>query len=227
MRSPQESLALGQSYEHSQDGPGEFSMGYTHADCKPSAFVLFSEQTHCDRVSPIVGTAPAGQELLRSHVAMGTFSPRGRHSEVASTTSDDEVKADWPAGGQRPGIPQEEEANEEEANEEAANEEEGAAIENGGATSEEKGGGNGRRGEPHNPEDNPEDGGRPAVQELVTTTPGEAEWCRSPRGPESNEGTTIEPATAPEGRGSGRYGPCGQAEGHLKGERAGEGREAG
>ncbi|KAJ1101240.1 hypothetical protein NDU88_006312, partial [Pleurodeles waltl] len=95
----------------------------------------------CDRVSPIVGTAPAGQELLRSHVAMGTLSPRGRHSEVASTTSDDEVKADWPAGGQRPGIPQEEEANEE-----AANEEEGAAIENGGATSEEKGGGNGGNG---------------------------------------------------------------------------------
>ncbi|KAJ1144643.1 hypothetical protein NDU88_010940 [Pleurodeles waltl] len=97
---------------------------------------------------------------------MGTLSPRGRHSEVASTTSDDEVKADWPAGGQRPGIPQEEEENEEAeneetANEEAANEEEGAAIENGGGTSEEKGGGNGRRGEPHNPEDNPEDGGRP------------------------------------------------------------------
>ncbi|KAJ1215927.1 hypothetical protein NDU88_003533 [Pleurodeles waltl] len=69
--------------------------------------------------------------------------------------------------------------------------------------------------------------GGPAVQELVTTTPGEAEWRRSPRGPESNEGTTIEPATAPEGRGSGRYGPCGRAEGHLKGERAGEGREAG
>ncbi|KAJ1160260.1 hypothetical protein NDU88_000762 [Pleurodeles waltl] len=89
---------------------------------------------------------------------MGTLSPRGRHSEVASTTSDDEVKADWPAGGQRPGIPQEEAENEEAeneeeeneeaeneegANEEAANEEEGAAIENGGATSEEKGGGNG------------------------------------------------------------------------------------
>ncbi|KAJ1153168.1 hypothetical protein NDU88_005930 [Pleurodeles waltl] len=111
---------------------------------------------YCDRVSPIVGTATAEQELLRSHVAMGTLSPRGRHSEVASTTTDDEDKADWPAGGQRPGIPQEEAANEE-----AANEEEGAAIENGGATSEEKGGGNGRRGEPHNPEDNPEDGGRP------------------------------------------------------------------
>ncbi|KAJ1143867.1 hypothetical protein NDU88_010169 [Pleurodeles waltl] len=66
---------------------------------------------------------------------MGTLSPRGRHSEVASTTSDDEVKADWPAGGQRPGIPQENEEaeNEEAENEEAANEEEGAAIENGGA----------------------------------------------------------------------------------------------
>ncbi|KAJ1130704.1 hypothetical protein NDU88_009054 [Pleurodeles waltl] len=132
---------------------------------------------------------------------MGTLSPRGRHSEVASTTTDDEDKANWPAGGQRPGIPQEEgvneetvneetvneetaneetaneetvneetaneetaneeTANEETANEEAANEEEGAAIENGGATSEEKGGGNGRRGEPHNLEDSPEDGGRP------------------------------------------------------------------
>ncbi|KAJ1206589.1 hypothetical protein NDU88_001992 [Pleurodeles waltl] len=94
---------------------------------------------------------------------MGTLSPRGQHSEVASTTTDDEYKADWPAGGQRPRIPQEEGANEERANderaneetaneetaneetanEEAANEEEGAAIENGGATSEEKGGGNG------------------------------------------------------------------------------------
>ncbi|KAJ1195877.1 hypothetical protein NDU88_005144 [Pleurodeles waltl] len=71
---------------------------------------------------------------------MGTLSPRGRHSEVASTTTNDEDNADWPAGGQRPGIPQEEganeetaneeTANEETANEEAANEEEGAAIEN-------------------------------------------------------------------------------------------------
>ncbi|KAJ1206209.1 hypothetical protein NDU88_001618 [Pleurodeles waltl] len=162
---------------------------------------------------------------------MGTRSPRGRHSEVASTTTNDGAKADWPAGGQRPWIPQEAGANEETATEktateemakeEAANEAEGAADENGGTTSEEKGGGNGGGGEPRNPKDNP------AVQELVTTTPGEAEWRRSPRGPESNEGTTIEPATAPEGRGSGRYGPCGRAEGHLKGERAGEGREAG
>ncbi|KAJ1148414.1 hypothetical protein NDU88_001250 [Pleurodeles waltl] len=53
--------------------------------------------------------------------------------------------------------------------------------------------------------------GGPAVRELVETTPGEPEWYRSPRGPdqttagpETNEGTTIEPATAPEGRGSGR-----------------------
>ncbi|KAJ1193733.1 hypothetical protein NDU88_003029 [Pleurodeles waltl] len=172
---------------------------------------------------------------------MGTRPPRGRHSEVALTTTDDGAKADWPAGSQRPWIPQEA-ASEETATEKATSEEtatekatseetatekatseetatekatsEETATEK--ATSEEKGGGNGGGGEPRNPRDNPEDGGRPAVQELGTTKPGEAEWRRSPRGPESNEGTTIEPATAPEGRGSGRYGPCGRAEGHLK-----------
>ncbi|KAJ1163879.1 hypothetical protein NDU88_004331 [Pleurodeles waltl] len=50
--------------------------------------------------------------------------------------------------------------------------------------------------------------GSPTGRELVETTP---EWCRSPRGPdqttagpETNERTSTEPATAPEGRGSGR-----------------------
>ncbi|KAJ1118607.1 hypothetical protein NDU88_006797 [Pleurodeles waltl] len=102
---------------------------------------------------------------------MGTRPPRGRHSEVALKTTDDGAKADWPAGGQRPWIPQEAGANEETATEktakeetakeDAANEAEGAADENGGTTSEEKGGGNGGGGEPRNPKDNPEDGGRP------------------------------------------------------------------
>ncbi|KAJ1105745.1 hypothetical protein NDU88_003150 [Pleurodeles waltl] len=53
--------------------------------------------------------------------------------------------------------------------------------------------------------------GGPAGRELVETTPGKPEWYRSPRGPdqttagpETTEGTSIEPATAPEGRGSGR-----------------------
>ncbi|KAJ1191532.1 hypothetical protein NDU88_000848 [Pleurodeles waltl] len=54
---------------------------------------------------------------------MGTRSPRGRHSEVALTTTDDGAKADWPAGGQRPWIPQEEAANEETATEKTAKEE--------------------------------------------------------------------------------------------------------
>ncbi|KAJ1186213.1 hypothetical protein NDU88_002996 [Pleurodeles waltl] len=76
----------------------------------------------CDRVSPIGGTAPAEQVLLRSHVAMGTRPPRGRHSEVALTTTDDGAKADWPAGGQRPWIPQEG-GEEETATEKTASEE--------------------------------------------------------------------------------------------------------
>ncbi|KAJ1200942.1 hypothetical protein NDU88_004762 [Pleurodeles waltl] len=49
--------------------------------------------------------------------------------------------------------------------------------------------------------------GSPTGRELVETTP---EWCRSPRGPdqttagpETNERTSTELATAPEGRGSG------------------------
>ncbi|KAJ1203164.1 hypothetical protein NDU88_006957 [Pleurodeles waltl] len=54
---------------------------------------------------------------------MGTRSPRGWHSEVALTTTDDGAKADWPAGGQRPWIPQEEAANEETATEKTAKEE--------------------------------------------------------------------------------------------------------
>ncbi|KAJ1109762.1 hypothetical protein NDU88_007121 [Pleurodeles waltl] len=107
---------------------------------------------------------------------MGTRPPRGRHSEVALTTTDDGAKADWPAGGQRPWIPQEA-ASEETATEKAASEEtatEKAASEETAtekatseetvtekATSEEKGGGNGGGGEPRNPRDNPEDGGRP------------------------------------------------------------------
>ncbi|KAJ1138645.1 hypothetical protein NDU88_005026 [Pleurodeles waltl] len=105
---------------------------------------------------------------------MGTLSRRGRHFEVASTTSDDENTADWPAGGQKPGIPQEEEraasedgraASEDEgaASEDwrAASEDGRAAKEDGGAASEEKGGGGGgRRGQPHKPEDNSEDGGQ-------------------------------------------------------------------
>ncbi|KAJ1092965.1 hypothetical protein NDU88_006075 [Pleurodeles waltl] len=120
----------------------------------------------CDRVSPIGGTAAAEQVLLRSHVVMGTHPPRGRHSEVALTTTDDGAKADWPAGGQRPWIPQEGEE-EETATEKAASEEtktEKAADEETKtekATSKEKGGGNGGEGEPRNPRDNPEDGGRP------------------------------------------------------------------
>ncbi|KAJ1088439.1 hypothetical protein NDU88_001596 [Pleurodeles waltl] len=51
--------------------------------------------------------------------------------------------------------------------------------------------------------------GSPTGRELAETTP---EWCRSPRGPdqttagpETNERTSTEPATAPEGRGSGRF----------------------
>ncbi|KAJ1079832.1 hypothetical protein NDU88_000065 [Pleurodeles waltl] len=66
-------------------------------------------------------------------------SPRGRHSEVAPTTTDDGAKADWPAGGQRPWIPQEagaieetateKTAKEETAKEEAANEAEGVRDE--------------------------------------------------------------------------------------------------
>ncbi|KAJ1165800.1 hypothetical protein NDU88_006217 [Pleurodeles waltl] len=50
--------------------------------------------------------------------------------------------------------------------------------------------------------------GRPTGRERVETTP---EWYRSPRGPdqktagpETTERTSTEPATAPEGRGSGR-----------------------
>ncbi|KAJ1174694.1 hypothetical protein NDU88_006514 [Pleurodeles waltl] len=57
--------------------------------------------------------------------------------------------------------------------------------------------------------------GGPAGRELVETTPGKTEWYRSPRGPdqttagpETNKGTSIEPATAPEGRGSGRTAPA-------------------
>ncbi|KAJ1116645.1 hypothetical protein NDU88_004851 [Pleurodeles waltl] len=53
--------------------------------------------------------------------------------------------------------------------------------------------------------------GSPTGRELVETTPGRTEWYRSPRGPdqttagpETNERTSTEPATAPEGRGSGR-----------------------
>ncbi|KAJ1215548.1 hypothetical protein NDU88_003156 [Pleurodeles waltl] len=107
---------------------------------------------------------------------MGTRPPRGRHSEVALTTTDDGAQADWPAGGQRPWIPQEAESeetatekatseetatekatSEETATEKATSEEtatekatsEETATEK--ATSEEKGGGNGGGGEPRNP----------------------------------------------------------------------------
>ncbi|KAJ1138598.1 hypothetical protein NDU88_004979 [Pleurodeles waltl] len=55
---------------------------------------------------------------------------------------------------------------------------------------------------------NPRTEGSPTGRERVETTPG---WCRSPRGPdqktagpETTERTSTEPATAPEGRGSGR-----------------------
>ncbi|KAJ1111215.1 hypothetical protein NDU88_008551 [Pleurodeles waltl] len=52
--------------------------------------------------------------------------------------------------------------------------------------------------------------GSPTGRELVETTPGRTERYRSPRGPdqmtagpETNKRTSTEPATAPEGRGSG------------------------
>ncbi|KAJ1188911.1 hypothetical protein NDU88_005667 [Pleurodeles waltl] len=107
---------------------------------------------------------------------MGTRPPRGRHSEVALTTTDDGAKADWPAGGQTPWIPQEEEeeetATEKEASEETKTEKaaveetktEKVAVEETKtekATSKKKGGDNGGEGEPRNPRDNTEDGGRP------------------------------------------------------------------
>ncbi|KAJ1153071.1 hypothetical protein NDU88_005838 [Pleurodeles waltl] len=192
-------------------------------------FRLDIPQRWCDRVSPIVSEAPAGQELFsRSHVTMGTLSRRGRHFEVASTTSDDEDTADWPAGGQKPGIPQEdgraasedgraasEDGRAASEDGRAASEDGRAAKEDGGAASEEKGGGGGgggRRGQPHKPEDNPEDGGQTHWPGTWETTP---EWYRSPRGPdqktagpETTERTSTEPATAPEGRGSGRDQPA-------------------
>ncbi|KAJ1191387.1 hypothetical protein NDU88_000703 [Pleurodeles waltl] len=154
---------------------------------------------------------------------MGTLSRRGRHSEVASTTSDDEGTADWPAVGQIPGIPQEgrgaaneergaanEErgaANEERgaANEEgeAANENGGAAKEDGGATSEEKGGGSGRRGQPHSPEGNPEDGGRSRWPGTCGDDARENRVVPEPEGTRPDDsgtrdqrGDLIEPATA-------------------------------
>ncbi|KAJ1105744.1 hypothetical protein NDU88_003149 [Pleurodeles waltl] len=83
--------------------------------------------------------------------------------------------------------------------------------------------------------------GGPAGRELVETTPGKPEWYRSPRGPdqttagpETTEGTSIEPATAPEaplfvlvdkqrgtlkGNKLGKGGRQGESEGTKKGAR--------
>ncbi|KAJ1182237.1 hypothetical protein NDU88_007431 [Pleurodeles waltl] len=133
---------------------------------------------------------------------MGTLSRRGRHSEVASTTSDDEGTADWPAGGQRPGIPQEEggAANEERG---AANEERGAANEERGAANEEIGAANEERGAAN------EEGGAANEERGAANEEGEAA-NENGGAPKEDGGATSEE----KGGGSGRRGQPHSPEGN-------------
>ncbi|KAJ1117991.1 hypothetical protein NDU88_006186 [Pleurodeles waltl] len=108
-------------------------------------------ELRCDRVGPISAEAPAGQESIpRSHATMGTLSLRGRRSEVASATSDDDDSSDWPAGGQMPGnLPERGGAGQEEdGGGDSGRSREWKASRKEPREGEEKGGGGGRKGQP-------------------------------------------------------------------------------
>ncbi|KAJ1158378.1 hypothetical protein NDU88_011068 [Pleurodeles waltl] len=98
---------------------------------------------------------------------MGTFSLRGRRSEVASATSDDDDSSDWPAGGQMPGnLPERGGAGrEEDGGSDSGRSREWKASRKEPREGEEKGGGGGRKGQPHHPDGNLVDGGQPQWSE--------------------------------------------------------------